>query len=88
MKMFNRSVNDTFVCMDDVSGYVENMNYVIYNPLKDSPHERINKLYERVKERFGVELSSDQLIHLTKYDVFELHEFVSELKQIIRDYKK
>lgn len=88
MKMFKGLRNDTFVCMDDVSGCVEDMNYVIYNPSKDVPHERINKLYERVKERFGVELTSDQLNHLTKYDVFELHEFVAELKQIIRAYKK
>ena len=88
MKMFKGMVNNPFVCLDDVSGKIEDMNYVIYNPSKDAPHERINKLYERVKERFGVELTSDQLNHLTKYDVFELHEFVTELKQIIRAYKK
>ena len=88
MKMFKGLRNDTFVCLDDVSGSVEDMNYVIYNPSKDAPHERINKLYERVKERFGVGLTSEQLDHLTKYDSFELHQFVQELKQIIRDAKK
>lgn len=88
MKMFKGLRNDTFVCMDDISGQPEDMNYVVYNPSNQLPHERINHLYEKIKERFGVELTSDQLDHLTKYDVFELHEFVTELKQIIGAYKK
>ena len=86
--MFKGMRNDTFVCMDDVSGQVEEMNYVIYNPLKDAPYERINKLYERIKDRFGVELTSEQLDHLTKYDIYQLKEFVSELKHIIQESKK
>ena len=59
------------------------MSYIILQrmfPMKES--------ISYMKERFGVELTSDQLNHLTKYDVFELHEFVTELKQIIRAYKK
>lgn len=67
---------------------VEPLNYVVYNPSKDMPHERINKLYDRIKERFGVELTSDQLNHLTKFNVHELHQFVTELQQIIREAKK
>ena len=86
--MFKGMRNDTFVCMDDVSEQVEEMNYVIYNPLKDAPYERINKLYERIKDRFGVELTSEQLDHLTKYDIYQLNEFVSELKHIIQESKK
>ena len=74
--------------MDDISGMVEPLNYVVYNPSKDMPHERINKLYDRIKERFGVELTSDQLNHLTKFNVHELHQFVTELQQIIREAKK
>lgn len=86
--MFKGMRNDTFVCMDDVSEQVEEMNYVIYNPLKDAPYERINKLYERIKDRFGVELTSEQLDRLTKYDIYQLNEFVSELKHIIQESKK
>lgn len=88
MKMFKGLRNDTFVCMDDISGQPEDMNYVIYNPSKQLPHERINHLYEKIKERFGVELSSEQLEHLTKYDIYELARFVTELRQIIRNAKK
>ena len=82
MKMINM-VHDKFVCMDDISRMPEELNYVIYNPLVDSLHERIDKLYNRIKERFGVELTSEQLIHLTKYDVTELNKFASELRDII-----
>ena len=87
MKMFKGLRRDSFVCLDDVSGTIEDMNYVIYNPSKDPPHERINKLYERVKERFDIELTSDELERLTKYDAFQLSEFVSELQKIIREKK-
>lgn len=87
MKMFKGLRRDSFVCLDDVSGAIEDMNYVIYNPSKDPPHERINKLYERVKERFNIELTSDELDRLTKYDTFQLSEFVSELQKIIREKK-
>lgn len=88
MKMFKGLRNDTFVCMDDISGQPEDMNYVVYNPSNQLPHERINHLYEKIKERFGVELSSEQLEHLTKYDMHELSKFVSELQQIISDAKR
>lgn len=87
MKMFKGMVNNPFVCLDDVSGKIEDMNYVIYNPSKDAPHERINKLYERVKERFNVELTSDELDRLTKYDTYQLSEFVTDLQRIIRNKK-
>lgn len=86
--MFKGLRKDSFVCMDDISGMVEPLNYVVYNPSKDMPHERINKLYDRIKERFDVELTSDQLNHLTKFNVHELHQFVTELQQIIREAKK
>ena len=88
MKMFKGPRNNTFVCMDDISEQPEAMNYVIYNPSKQLPHERINHLYEKIKERFGVELTSEQLDHLTKYDIYELPKFISELQQIIRDAKE
>lgn len=87
MKMFKGLRRDSFVCLDDVSGTIEDMNYVIYNPSKDPPHERINKLYERVKKRFDIELTSEELERLTKYDAFQLSEFVSELQKIIREKK-
>lgn len=81
-------INNTFVCLDDITGQLEEMNYVIYNPSKQHPHERVNYLYEKIKERFNVELTSEQLIWLTKYDTHELNQFVSDLKQIIAEAKK
>lgn len=88
MKMYRGVRNNTFVCMDEVSEQIEHLNYVIYNPTKDAPHERVNKLYDRIKERFGVELSSEQLNYLTKFGVDELHRFVKELQRIIKAVKK
>lgn len=88
MKMFGDLGNNPFVCLDDITGRREDLNYVIYNPTKDSPHERINKLYEKVKECFGIELTSDQLTQLTKYDTYQLKNFIVELKEIIKESKK
>lgn len=86
--MFNRVRNDTFVCLDDVTGRMEEMNYVIYNPSKDNIAFRIDLLYRTIKQGCGIELTSDQLMHLTKYDVHQLNEFAEELRQIILDHKK
>lgn len=81
--MFKRADYLQFVCLDDITGQPEDLNYIIYNPSKDGKCERVSKLYERISERFKVELTSEQLDHLTKYDVYELKKFVSELKEII-----
>lgn len=87
MKMF-KGTDDTFVCIDDITDTIESMNYVIYNPLKDPIYERVNRLYEKIKERFDIELSSDELNKLTSYESHELHLFVSELKEIIQNKRK
>ena len=86
-KMFKGWRNETFVCMDDVSDHMEDPNPVIYNPSKQLIPERTELLYRKIKERFGVELSSDELNHLTKYDVSELRKFVEELRNIIKNKK-
>ena len=78
----------TFVCIDDISETIEPLNHVIYNPSKDSKHERVNRLYDIVKQRFDIELSSEQLEHLTKFETDELTQFVHELKEIISNSNK
>lgn len=85
--MFKGLRNDTFVCLDDVTGHPEKLNYVIYNPSKNSLPYRAELLYRTIKEGTEVELTSDQINHLTKYEVHQLHDFVNELKQIIEDAK-
>ena len=80
--------NDTFVCVDDITGYPVEMNHVIYNPSKDSTAFRTELLYKTIKESFNVELSSDELIELTSYDVYELDTFIERLKNIINKKKK
>lgn len=86
--MSTRVRNDTFVCLDDVTGKPEPLNYVIYNPSKDTVSFRVDLLYRTIKEGAGIELTSEQLIHLTKYDVHQLNDFVEELREIIEKYKK
>lgn len=78
----------TFVCIDDISETIEPLNHVIYNPSKDSKRKRVNRLYDIVKQRFDVELSSEQLEHLTKFETTELTQFVHELKEIISNSNK
>ena len=88
MKMFKGMRKDSFVCLDDVSGQVEDLNYVIYNPTKDSKNDRIKRLYDNVERRFGIQLRESDAYRLTEYDEFHLEEFVSDLKRVIRNYKK
>ena len=77
----------TFVCLDDISCHIEEFNNVIYNPNTDGIPERVDKLFRIIKERFDVELTSEQLIHLTKYESYQLEEFVDELKKYINAKK-
>ena len=78
--MFKRMRKDSFVCLDDITGQPEPMNYVIYNPTKDSKNERI--------KRFGIQLRESDAYRLTDYDEFHLEDFVSDLKRVIRNSKK
>ena len=79
--------NRTFVCLDDISKHIEDMNPVIYNPNVDDIAMRTVRLFDVIKNRFDVELTSEQLIHLTKHESYQLEEFVNELKKYI-DAKK
>lgn len=80
--------NSSFVCLDDITGNQEPLNYVIYNPIKDSVSFRVDNLFKIIKECIGVELTSEQLIHLTKYDVTDLNDFVRDLQDIIMKAKE
>ena len=75
--------NNTFVCLDDITGKKEEMNYVIYNPNKDNIPFRVDLLYRTIKAGLGVELTSEQLGRLTKYESDQLHEFIDELQKIL-----
>lgn len=81
--MINYFRNNTFVCLDEITHKKENMNYVIYNPNKDSIPFRVELLYRTIKAGTGVELTSEQLNHLTKYEADQLHEFITELQKIL-----
>lgn len=80
--------NTTFVCLDDVSGCVEDMNYVIYNPTVDGTVQQTRKLFEYIKERFNIELTSDEILSLLKYDEQHLTEFVIDLKSLISEKRR
>lgn len=86
--MFKGMRKDSFVCLDDISGHVEDLNYVVYNPTKDDKMTRIAKLYDIIEKRFEVRLSESDAYRLTDYDEFHLNEFVSDLKNVIRNSKK
>lgn len=83
MKMSRIMSDQTFVCLDDLTLSYEPMNYVIYNPNKDDKLTRITLLFDKIKDRFGVELTSKQLTELTRYESHQLEEFVTKLRGII-----
>ena len=89
MKMLREiSFNDTFVCLDDISGVPEEMNYVIYNPTKDEKHIIPVKLYQYIFNRFEVRISPDEMLRLISYDRYHLAEFVHDLREIVNKKKK
>ena len=79
--------NDSFVCVDDITGYPVEMNRVIYNPSKDNFSFRVELLFKSIKEAFGIELSSGELMDLCMYDVYHLNDFVDHLKDTIEKKK-
>ncbi len=84
---FLRTEFDNIVTLSDITQRMEELNPVIYNPGKDPIPFRCELLYRTIKEHTGVELTSEQVIHLTKYDVHELKAFVNELREIVRTRK-
>ncbi len=85
--MFSNLRSNPFVCLDEITEVPLELNPVIYNPGKDNMAFRSELLYKTIYTHYGIKLSSEQLMHLTKYDVHELDTFKKELKEIIRKEK-
>ena len=83
-----RNNPNTFVCLDDIVDHPVDLNYVIYNPSKDNLAFRAELLYKTVKEGLDIELTSDQINHLIKYEVHQLNEFISDMRQIVDNVKR
>lgn len=83
--MFSNLRSNPFVCLDEITGAPLELNTVIYNPSKDNMAFRSELLYKTIYDYYGIKLSSEQLMHLTKYDIHELDTFKKELKGIIRE---
>ncbi len=78
---------NTFVCLDEVTGCCEELNPVIYNPNIDTTEVSCNRLRKVIHERYNFELSDDDLTKLTKYSSYELGEFIECLRNIL-DHRK
>lgn len=85
--MITEPRTDPFVCLDDIVGHPVEMNHVIYNPAKDNMAFRAERLFKTIKEGCNVELTSDQINHLIKYDVYQLKDFTFELRAIVEAAK-
>lgn len=84
--MFYRDMNNTsFVCLDDISGTPEPLNKVIYNPNVDSKDVASAKLFNGIKEKFGVELSQSEIMSLVSYNAQHLNEFASDLRKLVKN---
>lgn len=86
--MFSNLRSNPFVCLDEITGAPLELNKVIYNPGKDNIAFRSELLYKTIYDYYGIKLSSEQLVHLTKYDVHELDTFKKELKEIIHEARR
>ena len=78
----------SFVCMDDISGVPEKLNYVIYNPNVTDPVVLPVRLFNDVKEHFGVELTPSEVMELTSYDGNHLDEFTDVLRKIVKNKRR
>ena len=85
--MFSDMNGTSFVCLDDITGFPVDLNKVIYNPNIDDPVIIPVKLFNDVKEYFGVELSSSDVQQLISYDANHLDEFANDLRQILKNKK-
>lgn len=87
--MFYRDMKGvSFVCMDDISGVPEKLNYVIYNPNVTDPVVLPVRLFNDVKEHFGVELTPSEVMELTSYDGNHLDEFTDVLRKIVKNKRR
>ena len=87
--MFYRDMKGvSFVCMDDISGVPEKLNYVIYNPNVTDPVVLPVRLFNDVKEHFGVELTLSEVTELTSYDGNHLDEFTDVLRKIVKNKRR
>ena len=87
--MFYRDMKGvSFVCMDDISGVPEKLNYVIYNPNVTDPVVLPVRLFNDVKEHFGVELTPSEVMKLTSYDGNHLDEFTDVLRKIVKNKRR
>lgn len=77
-----------FVCMDDISGHMEMLNSVIYNPNIDDSEFNKRILFNAIKEKFNVSLTDEQLNRLTKYEKDQLEMFVNDLREILKNENK
>ena len=77
-------IENPFVCINDITGSVKSLNYVIYNPMLNRK-ERGYLLYKTIKQSMNVKLTPEQLVRLTKYQSGELNKFAEELSEILFD---
>ena len=82
------NIKNTFVCLDDITGFPMLMNWVIYNPTKQNVDTQIDFLHKIILENFNVDLTDDELIKLSKHDEHHLDEFVEMLKEIINKHRE
>ena len=86
IEMYKRIVNNSFICLDEITEKPELLNYVIYNPIHDSIPERAELLYKTILNGIGVSLSSEEINHLVLYEPNQFSLFIDELKAYINNH--
>ena len=83
-----REIKNKFVCLDDITHTVEDMNYVIYNPNTDSKEVRMEKISDVLLSRYHIRLNSVDLFKICSYEADQLNEFCEHIGRIIKKYKQ
>lgn len=80
---------NAFVCLDDITGKVEEYNPVIYNPtVVTSISDRKKMLFNYIKEAKRIELTDDELESLCHYECSSTFNSSHDLPDncVLRDF--
>lgn len=76
-----------FACLSHITGDMETENKVLYNPML-SKERNMCIIQNIVKKKFNVELTQEELMHITDYDRYQIKAFVYKLREYIEEHKK
>lgn len=84
----SNSLNRNFVLLSDITGGIQEMNYVIYNPSKIKFDNGAKFIHRQVMEYYHIDLPIAAIYELTEYSVQDLDQFIERFRDMIHYYRK